>query len=228
MKITGITTDDLELLFPTVIFGAEGEGDDDPGDSEDGTDSDDNDDNDDDDGDDDDHKDRNDPNVKGLKSALASERAARAKLEKQLKAKEKAEKAAKDAELSEVQQANQKATEAADRAEKLAAGFLQSKLDAAIEKAARKANFRDTDDAIAGVDRDLLTFEQDDDDPTKVTIDAKTVETAVKALATKKPHYIKSGTDDDDATGGQFGRKSTKKASPAEELRKKYPALRGG
>lgn len=231
MELQGITLDLLEKLLPAVFFGAEGDGDDDGG-NDDSSDDAGGDDHEDDSNDDDNgHDDADDPKVKGLKSALAKERAAREAAEKRLKAA--AAKSAKEqadrelADKSEVEQAQAREQQAKDRADKLAAGLLSRDIEAAIRREAEKQDFIDPEDAIAGVDRASLVYTQDDDDPTDITIDLKTVTTAVKAIATKKPHFVKSGTDDGEATGGQFGRGSKKKQQTSEDaLKQKYPGLR--
>lgn len=228
MKRQGITLSELEELLPVVFFGAEGEGDD-----ESGSDESDDDDagSDDDNGSDNEHDDANDPKVKGLKSALAAERARADAAEKKLKAAQA--KAAKDqsdrelADKSEVEQAQTREQNANGRAAKMAAGLLRRDLDDAIRAAAVKLNFIDPSDAISGVDRAKLTYTQDEDDPSIIDIDLKTVETEVKAIATKKPHFIQAGTDDGEPTGGQFGRGGKKKKQSSEDaLKDKYPGLR--
>lgn len=226
MEHKGITPEDLELLLPSIIFGAEGEGDgDDSGDSGDNDDdagSDD--DNDDDAGDGDD--DKPDP-AAGLKSALQKERARANALEKRLKAEDRKKAEAALKEKTELEQSQIKQQAAEDRASKLAAGFLRSNIDRAIERAAAKAGFIDTSDALLGVDRKNIVADQDDDDPQNVTVDEKSVRDAVKALATAKAHLLRKGTDDGEPTGGQFGRgQKQKKLTSEEALQAKYPALR--
>jgi hypothetical protein len=226
MKHTGITLSELEKLLPAVIFGAEGEGD---GDDSDGSDENDNDDAGSDDNNSQEHDDANDPKVQGLKSALAAERARAEAAEKKLKAQAKAKADAELKEKSELERAQLETQAEKDRNAKLAAGLLRRDLDSAIAKAARDAKFIDPDDAIAGVDRSALTYSQDEEDPTQITIETSTIETAVKALARKKPHFIQSGTDDGEPTGGQFGRsgKGKKKKTTEESYMEKYPVLRG-
>lgn len=221
----------LELLLPAVIFGAEGEGADGDGTGAEGAGSDDGEgDGDEGDGDGDEdkggHDDADDPNVKGLKAALAAERKRAAALDKKLKAADKAKADAELAEKTELEQEQIKAKAAADRAEKLASGFLQRSLNDSIRDAARNLNFIDVDDAINGVDRSSLTFEQDDDDPSDIDIDTDTVVAAVKALAKKKPHFLRTGTDDGDATGSPMGGSRKKKTTSDDALKAKYPALR--
>lgn len=165
--------------------------------------------------------------VTGLKSALEKERKERKALEKQAKAllKEKEEKEL--AEKSQVEQAQTKEKNATEKVSKLAAGLLTRDLNAAITKAAEKFKFVDTQDAIDLIDRGELEYEQDDDDPSNITIDLKSVERAVKALATKKPHFISSGTEDGKQTGSTFGgSQKQKQTTPEEDFKKQYPSLR--
>lgn len=220
--------DALELLLPAVIFGAEGDDDgaDDDGAGSDDAGSDSDDEGDDDEGEDGGHEDADDPKTKGLRSALAAERKKAAALDKKLKQKEKAEAAAALAEKSELEQEQIKAKQAEERAEKLSNGFLQRSLNDSIRDAARTLNFIDVSDAIAGVDRSSLEYEQDSDDPSNVEVDEDTVLAAVKALAKKKPHFVRTGTDDGEATGSPMGGSRKKKSTSEDELRSKYSALR--
>lgn len=161
----------------------------------------------------------------GLKSALASERRARTAAEKQAKALQKEKEERELAEKTEIEQERTKAEKATTSLQKLKDGFLKNVLDSAIEKAAK--DFTDTDDVLAGVDRSTIEYEQDEDDPSVVTIDLKSVDKAVKALATKKPHWLKTGTSDGEATGNKFGNgKGAGKKSDDETIREMYPALR--
>ena len=233
MKCNGTPTYlDLESLLPAVIFGAEGEGEGEGEGSDNGAEGSENGE---DEGDagsgnssDNEHDDANDPKVIGLKNALATER-------KRAEAAEKARKAAQkkldDAALkdkSEIEQAQIRERQATERAEKLAAGFVRTSIDAAIEKAARDMKFIDPSDAVSGVERKNIEFTQDDDDPSRVEVDLKTVTAAVKALAARKAHFISSGTDDGEPTGGQFGRGNQQKKKTSEEtFKEKYPALSG-
>lgn len=163
----------------------------------------------------------------GLKSALAKERKAARDEKKRADALQREKDARELAEKTAIEQAEIKAQEAAARAARLAEGLLNRDLEAAITRAAQALNFIDVTDALAGVDRTSLVYEQDEDDPTQITIDLKTVEREVKRLATAKPHFVKAGTDDRDATGSNFGnggRKPTK--TPLEVYQEKYPSLR--
>src|SRR5690606_19230575 len=108
-----------------------------------------------------------------------------------------------DAEKTEIDQYKAKAEKATSTNERLAASLLKRDLDDAIKAAAK--DFIDPDDALRGIDRSKLVFEQDEDDPTEITLDLKSIEREVKNLATKKPHFLKQGTDDGEPTGSQFG-----------------------
>lgn len=170
------------------------------------------------------HDDADDEAVKGLKSALAAERADADKERKRANALQKEKDATELAKKSDIEQANIKAENAEKVAAKLAEGLLSRDLNDAVKAAATDLGFIDVSDALAGVGRDELTFEQDTDDPTNITIDMKSVEKAVKALATKKPHFLKSGTDDGHETGGKFNNRSKKK-DEEQDLKKLYPSL---
>ncbi len=170
------------------------------------------------------HDDADDEKVKGLKSALTTERQTNKDQAKELKLLRKEKEERELAEKTQVEQLEIKRKAAEEKAQKLAEGFLTTNLDSAIRDAAKE--FIDASDAIEGVDRSKITYEQDEDDPSKVTIDKKSVEAAVKALSTKKPHFLKKGTEDGEATGSQFGgSKQQKKGTDEDELRKKYPSL---
>lgn len=183
------------------------------------------------DDDDDEHDDRDDPKVKGLRSALAKERRERARLEKEAKARARADEEADLKTKSDIEQAQAREKKANDKLTKLVDGYRNSAVDRAIEKAASAANFVDTNDALAGVDRSLISVEQDDEDPSVVTIDAKSVERAVKRLASDKPHWLKQaggGTTDGKPTGSGFGGGKSGGDDKSREatLREKYPSLR--
>lgn len=167
-----------------------------------------------------------------IKKALRAERAARKQDAKErkrearelarLRAQLEEDEAAKKGEL---EQERLKRERAEEKNQRLAAGYLRSALDREIERAARDAKFRDTDDALQLVDRSLITYEQDEDDPSEVDIDRKTVQQAVKKLADRKKHLIASGTEDDEPTGSRFGGPRKKSRTSEEALRQKYPGL---
>jgi hypothetical protein len=164
--------------------------------------------------------------TKGLKSALEKERKAARDAQKELNRLKKQQEDAALKEKSEVEQAQAREQKAAERAQKLAAGLLRRDIDAAIRRAAEESKFIDPTDAVDGVDRSALTFSQDEDDPTEIDIDAKTVERAVKALAAKKPHFLRRGTEDGEPTGSQFGGSKTGKVDKVDTYKQLYPSLR--
>lgn len=222
------------LLSNDPIIGREG--DDDSGDSDEGDDSQDDagDGTDDDDTPEDElHDDADDPKVKGLKSALATERKSNKtnakevrRLQRELKKAQDAQEERELADKSEVEQAQAREKKAQEKAERLAKGLLSRELNAAIEKAAREANFIDVDDALGGVDLSKIKYEQDEDDPSDIEVDFKSVQAEVKGLAARKKHLIKSGTEDGEATGSSFAGGSKKKKSGDEDIKDLYPSLR--
>lgn len=172
---------------------------------------------------DDDHDDKDDPKVKGLKSALAAERKRANAAERAARAAAKEKEERDLAEKTEIEQLQIKDKKNTERLEKLTAGYRRSALDAAIEKAAK--DFTDPADAVAGVDRTQIEVEQDDEDPSIVKVDEKSVIRAVKALAAEKKHWLKpTGTDDGQATGSGFGgsKKTPNEATREQALREKY------
>jgi len=172
----------------------------------------------------DEEDDANDPKTAGLRSALRKERAERKAHEAELKELRKEREERELADKSEAEKEKIRADKATERVTKLATGLLNDKLDSAIRAAAK--DFIDPTDAIAGVDREALVYEQDSDDPSKITIDAKSIERAVKAVATAKPHFLKTGTDDGEKTGSQFGGTKKTESTKADDLRALYPGLR--
>lgn len=174
----------------------------------------------------DEHDDRDDPKVKGLRSALAAERARANKLEKEARARAKADEEKALKEKSEIEQAQIREQKAMERLQRLADGYRKSAVDRAIEQAA--SDFIDPNDAITGVDRSQIEVEQDEEDPSIVKVDKKSVERVVKALAAEKSHWLKKqGTDDGEKTGSTFGGSRQKSDKTKDEVyRQKYPSLR--
>lgn len=181
-------------------------------------------------------EDEDSENEKLLK-ALRTERKERKRLEREAKARERKETASKTKDTSEAAAARKEADEEKEKTRKLGERLLDQALEGPIERAARKANFIDPEDAVTLINRDDLEFDQDPDDPSEIEVDVKSIETAVKKLAKKKPHLVKSKEDDGDnedqprsnATGSTFaGRSRTKQQASEDELRDRYPALRLG
>lgn len=164
--------------------------------------------------------------VSGLKSALSKERRRAELAEKEAKRLKKAEEERELAAKSESERATIAAQKAEEKAAKAAQGLLKRDINDAIRCEAQKLNFIDPEDAVEGVGWDSIEYTQDDENPSDIKIDQKTVAAAVKALAAKKKHFLKSGTDDGEPTGGKFGGAGSKKTPDTEdELRKLYPSL---
>lgn len=192
-----------------------------------------------DDGGDDDTGDSDDvpEDLEGLKKALKTERDLRKKAEKGLKLTdrekrrlEKAQKDLKDAEEGEVAAAKKSAEEATGKVTKLAAQLRQTSLERAIIDAARKQKFRDPDDVITHLARSNfngIDIDQDDDDPSDIEIDAKSVEKAVKAVATAKPHWLIAAGDTNNS-GSSFngGKPGGGNKNKNQEYAERFPALR--
>lgn len=161
----------------------------------------------------------------GLKSALEKERKAAKEATKALRAAEKrlAEIDGKD--KSEAEKAKELSAKAQEKVTKLASRLRSQALETAIEREARALKFRDVDDAIRLTDRDAIEVEQDEDDPSDINIDPKTVKAAVEALAKRKQHLI-GEEGDQSPSGSKFGGGTKdKKTLTEEKLKEKYPAL---
>lgn len=162
----------------------------------------------------------------GLKSALEKERADRKALEKRVKAYEKAQQEKDDAEKTEVQRLADQNSTASQKVAKLAAGFRKTAVEAAIVKAAGKANFTDPTDALRQEVIEAIGVEQDEDDPTQVTIDEASVTEAIKQLARAKPHYLGQQKTPPPPSGSKFGGNNNNHTPAMEQqLAARYPAL---
>lgn len=174
--------------------------------------------------------------VSGLKSALEKERNDRKALDKELKALRKEKETREAAEKSEIERATDTATKESARVAKLAAGFRKSAVNAAVLKAASAAKFLDPSDALRPEVLDAIGVEQDEDDPSQVTIDEASVTKAVRALAASKKHYVTPAGGGQQQNGQQqrqqksgstFGGAGNQSNLTADEqtLAKRYPAL---
>lgn len=248
MRIRKIMSTQLEELSKLVIRGFEGEGEGGTGGSggtgEGGTEGDGDDTGGGDDGagggdDDGDSGDDDLPDdLEALKRALKTERELRKKAEKGQKLSErekrrlqKAQDDIKAAEEGEVAAAKKSADEAADKVKNLGAKLRTQAVESAITKAASKMNFRDPDDVITHLARNNfkdIDIDQDDDDPSDIDIDPKSVEKAVKAVATAKPHWL-IAAGDSGPSGGSFngGKPGGKGGDKNREYAERFPALRG-
>lgn len=188
------------------------------------------------------------PNDEKLRSVLQKERKARRESDKRVKSvqRELEELKAKGeggGKKEDPEKESKTSTSPADerRSEKLAQKLLASSTESAIvrvmgsPKLVEKLGirFKDPDDVLKLVDRALIEADQDDDDPTEITIDDDSIVTALRSLARKKPHLLlpKEGemsSEGRSRSGSQFGGSrdgATDKATRQQELKKKYPAL---
>lgn len=171
-----------------------------------------------------------DKTTDGLKSALRKERAERKRLEKLLKkggtkppVKKKSKEGGKPDEDDPDEMSD--ATRAAEQqTTRLAEKLLTSAVDSAILRFADQ--FKDSSELLALVDRKEIEVDQDEDDPSEIDIDIESVQDAVRALAKKSPHLLKT-TRSTTRSGSKFGGTKRKKGTVSdEELKKKYSALR--
>lgn len=174
-------------------------------------------------------------NIEGLRSALRKERLARRKAEKDGAALRRAQQELADKDKTEVERLTGQVTTAADRVTKLASALRANAVNAAIVRAASTSGFtpRDMDDVLALIDRSDFDVDQDEDDPSKVTIDQDTISAAMKNLKKKKPHLFKADADEDDeddsgASGSKVGSRGRRGKGSVDEdaLKDKYPALK--
>jgi hypothetical protein len=170
--------------------------------------------------------------ISGLKSALEKERNDRKALDKELAAFRKAQKAKEDSEKSEVQRLADDNASLGDRYTKLATQFRNNEVNRVITEAAKSIGFLDPSDALRAEVLDNLEINQDEDDPTKVTVDVTEVVKRVKQLAKAKPHYVGGSQQQAPSTrsGSTFSGASNtgRNDSTAEQQRlaQLYPALR--
>ena len=218
--------DDYWNQWPGVILGAED--DDAANDSNNGEDSD----SDDDDDDSNDEGQGNDggntpsaDDLAALQRALQAERRNNKRLTRENNRFKASQDRQNDDEANELEEVRTKLQASTSRTEKLAAGLLSRDLNKAIEDEAKKQKFIDPSDAINGVDRSKLVYDQDDEDPTDIDIDLTSVVSEVKRLAASKPHFITRGTDDGEPSGSGFGGSKKQKKSSEDQMRELYPSL---
>lgn len=184
-----------------------------------------------------------------LKKALAAERLRSKNLAKQLKTKAPATTEGTDEEAEETGTDKGKAAsdrslkkanlEAQGKLERLSEGYRLNELKSTVRTIADGLNFVDWDDAYSALDRSLLSYEQDEDDPTIVVWDESEIKTALKDLAKRKPHLLKQpdgsgkggGKTPNRPTGSKFGGTGGRpsntdiKAQQA-DLARRFPAMR--
>ncbi len=173
-------------------------------------------------------KDEDDRDISGLKSALKKERDERRSLTKEIKELREFKEQADSKDKTEGEKATAAATKAQQKADRLAVKLRDTALENVVTKLATKHKFVDIDDALRLIDRSEIQIDQDEDDPSDLTIDEKSVDKALKALAEKKPHLIGDG-EGLPPSGSKFagGRKNADPNADTEALKQKYPALRG-
>lgn len=164
----------------------------------------------------------------GLKSALRKERQERKKLERELRVFQSAKQKADESEQSEATKAKEAAEAARLKAEKLAVKFAETAVNTAIMQASTKLKVRDLDAVIKLLNRGDIDVDQDDEDPSDVKVDSKSVEDAVKALLKDKPYLVQEGSSGE-KSGSKFnGGQKSQEQLDEEALKAKYPALRFG
>ena len=182
-------------------------------------------------GDDDEDKDKGseeegspEERLAALEVALEKERKLRRQAERDARKAKKSTKPPeqKKAEDDEVQQ---RLTAAETRTARLAQGFLDSKVEAAVLAEARKQGFIDPTDALINDVLKEVDADQDDEDPTDVEVDQESVVDAVKALARKKKHLVGEGTSKV-KSGSKFRGKGGEDKGSEAALTEHYPSLR--
>jgi multidrug efflux pump subunit AcrA (membrane-fusion protein) len=149
---------------------------------------------------------------------LATERKKRKEAEARLVKLEQAEQARADAQKTEAEKAADRANAALARAEQAERELRSERLASIIRRSAKAAGFRDEDDVLLAVNLDSVEWD-DDGRPIPKSVDA-----AVKAVATAKPHWLHP--EGEHGTGSKFG--GAKKGSAeadANLLRQLFPAL---
>lgn len=187
-------------------------------------------------GSDSDKDDDDEENLDKLKEALKKERRLRREKERELRRAKRGTKAPAqeessgddDGEPKQDDKLRRKLESEQQRTRRLAEGFRKREIDAAIERAARKAGFIDPTDALTDDIRAEIDYEQDKDDPSQIEVDLDSVEDAVKDLADRKKHLVgKAGPEN--KSGGKFRRKPGSEDDSGKQmsaLQEHYPSLR--
>lgn len=167
--------------------------------------------------------------AENLKKALRAERKQRKQFERELKQLRQVQSDKKSGDEGEVAKLQKKVDAGEAQTTKLAAALVKVKVDSAIVRAATKFKFRDVDDALVQVKRDVEAWvDQDDDDPSEIEVDEEAVAKAVKKLADSKK-YLLEVDGEGEPSGSKFGGKGNDNGALSEEkLREKYSALGPG
>lgn len=170
----------------------------------------------------------------GLKSALEKERNDRKALDKELSSFRKAQQEREDAEKTEVQRLTDQQNRLAQNYAKLAEGYRDNAVEKAVLAEATKLKFLDPSDALRNEVLRGLTVEQNEEDPTQVTVDMAEIQRRVKELARSKPHYVTQGPARPPVaqkSGSQFNsqqpRGTDQQSAERARLAELYPALKG-
>lgn len=136
--------------------------------------------------------------VEQLKKALNAERLLRRNAQRDLKKLSKKE--ADDKADEDEGKATKQIIEAQTKVSRLAERLSREAVDNAIVRIAAEMNFADLEDPLGLVKRAQIDVDQDEDDPSDVSVDLDTVREALQDLAKRKPHLLKSksGKDDDE------------------------------
>lgn len=167
----------------------------------------------------------------GLKSALRKERKARRAAEKEAKALKKQKETSNQQEQEDLAATKASLETEQQKTIRLAAKFAEKSVNDEVRRQAREMRFIDEDVAVTMINRELVEFDQDDDDPASVDVDKDSVKEALDDLKTRKPHLLVA-EGDEDASGSKFGGprgKPPKKKTAeqlAEEAKALYPAMR--
>lgn len=168
-------------------------------------------------------KDEDDDN-EALMGALRKERKLRKQHERENKALRaqlaKRTPAKKSSTPSDDGKAQREAEERDRKSERLAESLRIQAEDRVITKHARKLGFRDEEIAVKLLDRDDLDVEQDDDDPTKVKVDERSAERAVKRLAKQQPFLLKPQKDENDDDEGEEDDEENSESRPRKSASK--------
>lgn len=193
--------------------------------------------------------------LKNMKVALQKERLRAKNLEKKLAAATKAasgegseddeeqddtEKGQADTEKGKGAKAKAKAkaprtdSAAAKQLEKLTAAFRTRSLAETVATLA--SDFHDPQDVMGKIDQRLLSYTQDDEDPSIVVWDEAEIKAVIKDLRKESPHLVKpkdgSGQQPQRPSGSKFagGQQQPKKTTAAAkttEWKNRLPAMRG-
>lgn len=181
-----------------------------------------------DEGDDDDEPAPTKEDVKKLKEAARKERVEKRALAKELK-ELKGQKQTEQVQ-EETKQVEQQQRVNDERLAKLAAGFRDARVEQVVAKVAAALNAASPEDVYDHLKlRNFpdIDVDQDDDDPTKVTVDEDDVKAAVKKVLKAKPHWVKGAAGDGTPSGSQFRPGGSRKPElDKDALQSRFPALK--